>query len=173
MINTADSGKRLVRVEINACRLSGTLTAETSLTVTQSCFVEGDTVLIGDEEILLGASGDNLTFTCTRAQNGTSVTTHLDGSFVLKATGATLLSHTFAAGEYINLIWLTGFAEARFRVTVTETDASVSYWWAATTPYVLTFPLPCARRAPGAGATILVEAWTEYSQDAMSAVIQG
>ena len=172
MINTGDTGKRLVRVEINACRLSGTLTAETSLTVTQDCFVAGDTVLIGDEEILLGAESPALTFACTRAQNGTLATTHVDGTYVLKATGATLYSHTFLAGEYENLLWLTAFAEARFRITMTETDASISYLWVQTTPYVLTLPVPMRRRAPGAGATLLVEAWTEYSQDNMSAHLQ-
>jgi hypothetical protein len=180
MNNTADTGKRLVRVEINACKLNmGTsLSADaTQLVVSQeNVFSEGDTVLIGDEDILLGTPTDiehRLTFNgCTRAQNDTLATTHTDGQFVMAATGRTLLSHTFVAEDFINMVIVTGFAEALFRVTMTEADASVSYSWLRTTPYVMTAMLPCRRRAPGAGATLLIEAWTEYSQDGMSAEIK-
>lgn len=179
MNNTADTGKRFVRVEVNACKLNmggdSLSPGETTLIVSQAnVFAEGDTVLIGDEEILLGPTTDTLTFTgCTRARNDTLETTHTDGQYVLKATGTTLLSYTFAAGEYVNLLTVSGFAEALFRVTMTEADGTtISYDWLRTTPYVMTAMLPCRRRAPGAGATLLVEAWTEYSQDGMHASIK-
>ena len=183
MLNTFDTGIRPVLVEMNATVLGATLGGGAGDTTVQTHadsnggLVEGDTVTIHAEDVLLGPTADSgLNFTgCTRGHNSTTRTTHQIGEVILKATGTTLISETFTATDYINCVWMNSFKEGKFRVTLTESDGTtISYWWAATTPYVFTVPCPIGRRrAPGAGATILIEAWTTWTQDAMTAAVTG
>lgn len=144
-------------VQANATVLASTLAqGATTVAVVDAVFSPGQDVRIGEEQITLGASSDNLTFTaCTRGAGGTTDSAHGSGQEVLAASGAELLSHSFDGNTYLSALRVS--ANVQFTCGI-EQDGVLKYM-PRSSHSQMELILPTVRYQPSASATFRVLAW--------------
>jgi len=144
-------------IQANAARLAASLSqGATYLTVTEAVFSPGQSVRLGEEQITLGSSPDNLTFTgCTRGAGGTLDAGHAAGQEVLAAAGAELLSHTFDGSTYLSAVRIS--ANVQFTAGI-ELNGTLRYM-PRSSHSQMELILPTARYQPAGATTLRVLAW--------------
>jgi len=144
-------------VQANATLLVGSLAqGATSLSVAEAVFSPGQNVRLGEEQITLGSSADNLTFTgCTRGAGGTTDAGHGAGQEVLTAAGTELLSHTFDGSTYLSAVRIS--ANVQFTAGI-ELDGTLRYM-PRSSHSQMELILPTARYQPAGSTSLRVLAW--------------
>ncbi|MBW7996021.1 MAG: hypothetical protein FVQ81_05490 [Candidatus Glassbacteria bacterium] len=144
-------------VKANATVLDGALAqGATTVVVAHDVFTAVQSVRIGEEQITLGSTSDNLTFTgCTRGAASTTDTDHADGQEVLDADGAELLSHTFDGSTYLSAIRIS--ANVQFTCGI-EQDGTLRYM-PRSSHSQMELILPTARYQPAGSSILTLLAW--------------
>ncbi len=144
-------------VQANASVLASTLAqGATTVTVVHGVFIPGQGVRVGEEQITLGSSSDNLTFSgCTRGAGGTTDSAHDSGQEVLAASGAELLSHTFDGSTYLSALRLS--ANVQFTCGI-EQDGVLKYMPRSSNSQ-MELILPTVRYQPAGSTTLRILAW--------------
>ena len=156
----AQTGSRGKLVGQNSTALSQAMDSSTTEMHCEDIFADSDVVTIGEEDVTITSHGT--TNTVSRGSNGTSAAAHAAGTFVRKATGTELLTHTFDGSEALSALRCGGEAEAWFGI---EVEGVVKYL-AVTSPYQLEAFFPMARYQPANGTTIKVLVWLAAASEA-------